>query len=555
MSAELVALPATGGNAAGPATVARSASVTATRAARHAVRAGAVWGLAFGAYIASQALGYASAYPTRAQRAALAGQFSSGGLNALMGPARDLSTVAGYTAWKSLTVLTIVGSVWGLLSATKMLRGEEDTGRWEVLLAGRTTARRATAQTLVGLGAGLVTLFSVTAVITVILGRGSKVPMASGSALYFALSVTCGAGLYVAGGALAGQLVATRRQAAALTGGFFGVSFALRAVADTVRSLSWLRWVSPLGWVEELRPLTGSHPLALAPIAASTVAMAAGAIWLAGRRDLDASVFPDRSRARPRTALLTGPIGLAVRLGRGGLAGWLAAVLAETLLLTSVTSQEIKTLRHTSGATGVFTRLSGHAAIGKAYLSVVFLMVALVVMLMAAGQIVAARHEEAAGRLDHLLVRPVSRTRWYVERVALAVGIGLLGGLVGGACAAAVVSGQHLDVSARSVVAAGLNMVPPTACAVGIAAFALAVAPRLTAAVTYTVITWSFLVELLGGITASSRWLLDTSLLHQMAAAPARAPNLLSSGLLVAVSGACVVAGALIFARRDLVDE
>ena len=35
--------------------------------------------------------------------------------------------------------LMVLGAVWGLLTSTRLLRGEEDAGRWELLLAGQTT--------------------------------------------------------------------------------------------------------------------------------------------------------------------------------------------------------------------------------------------------------------------------------------------------------------------------------------------------------------------------------------------------------------------------------
>jgi ABC-2 type transport system permease protein len=49
-------------------------------------------------------------------------------------------------------------------------------------------------------------------------------------------------------------------------------------VADSGAGPQWLRWATPLGWVEELRPLTGSRPLALLPIAGLTVAAGALAV-------------------------------------------------------------------------------------------------------------------------------------------------------------------------------------------------------------------------------------------------------------------------------------
>ena len=45
----------------------------------------------------------------------------------------------------------------------------------------------------------------------------------------------------------------------------FGLCFAIRLVADSGVGLEWMRWASPLGWVENLQPLTASQPFALVP--------------------------------------------------------------------------------------------------------------------------------------------------------------------------------------------------------------------------------------------------------------------------------------------------
>ena len=64
----------------------------------------------FGLYVAVQALSYATSYPTEASRRGLAEQFgSNAGISALVGPARSIDTVGGFTAWKCLTVLAITG--------------------------------------------------------------------------------------------------------------------------------------------------------------------------------------------------------------------------------------------------------------------------------------------------------------------------------------------------------------------------------------------------------------------------------------------------------------
>jgi putative exporter of polyketide antibiotics len=53
----------------------------------------------------------------------------------------------------------------------------------------------------------------------------------------------------------------------------------------------------------------------------------------------------------------------------------------------------------------------------------------------------------------------------------------------------------------------------------------------------------------------SGHWLLDTSVFHQMAAAPAVSPDWRSGGVMVAIGIAGAVVGTAAFRRRDLVGE
>ena len=139
-------------------------TVVAWLTTRKAVRSGVIWGYIFGVAIASSAVSYTRIYKTPAQREALAAAYGANkATSALFGPAPQLQTVAGFTVFKISMTLMILGAVWGLLTSTRLLRGEEDNGRWELLLAGQTTRSGAAAQALGGLGAGVVTLWAVTA--------------------------------------------------------------------------------------------------------------------------------------------------------------------------------------------------------------------------------------------------------------------------------------------------------------------------------------------------------------------------------------------------------
>src|ERR1017187_3757912 len=98
--------------------------------ARKAIRSGVLWGYIFGIVVASSALSYVSIYKTQAERHRLEVAFgSNNATSALFGPAARLQTVAGFTVFKASMTLIILGAVWGLLTSTRLLRGEEDAGR------------------------------------------------------------------------------------------------------------------------------------------------------------------------------------------------------------------------------------------------------------------------------------------------------------------------------------------------------------------------------------------------------------------------------------------
>ena len=282
------------------------ATVVAALSARKAVRSGILWGYIFGLAIASSEISYVKLYKTAAQRDALAATYgSNNAMSALFGREHLLQTVGGFTVFKISITLMILGGVWGLLTSTRLLRGEEDAGRWDLLLAGQTTRRGATAQAIAGLGAGAVALWVVTAVITVLSGQSSGVRISVGPSLYLALATVTTAVMFLAVGAVASQLVATRRRAASCGAALLGLSYAVRLIADAGVGLHGLIWASPLGWVEELQPLTSPRPVALLPIAAFSAVLAVAAVHLAGNRDVGESIVTDRTHSEADLGLLT----------------------------------------------------------------------------------------------------------------------------------------------------------------------------------------------------------------------------------------------------------
>ncbi len=526
--------------------------VVARYTAKRATRSAVVCGYVFSVFVASSALTYTRFYKTAADRERLAASFGANHASAaLFGPAPQLQTVAGFTVLKVSMTVMIMGALWGLLTSTRLFRGEEEAGRSELVLSGVTTRRHVAVQALAGLGAGVCTLWFITALVTALVGRSGNVRFAVAPSLFFALALVATAVMFLAVGALTSQLAPTRRQAAAWASILLGLSYAVRMVADAGVGLHALVWLSPLGWVEELSPLTSPRPLALLPIGAFTAALASAAVSLADRRDLGSSTLRDRDSAAPRLRFLTGPTGLAVRLTRATALGWAASLAIAGLLMGVVAKAAGSTISGSSVAE-VFHRLGSSGTGSTAFLGVAFLILAVLVAFVAAGQVTSVRSEEAEGRLDHLLVRPIGRTRFLGGRLALSVGLLVLDGLLAGAFAWLGAASQHSGVGFGVLVVAGLNVVPAGMLVLGAGALAFGLAPRAAAGAAYAVLVWSLFVSLLGGVASQSHWLLDTSVFHQMASAPAVRPDWAVNGVVAAVALAAMVGAATAFRRRDL---
>ncbi|HEY7946023.1 MAG TPA: hypothetical protein VID75_00025, partial [Acidimicrobiales bacterium] len=473
------------------------------------------------------------------------------GINALVGPARAINTVAGYTSWRALGILGLLGGVWGLLTSTRLMRGEEEAGRYELFLAGQTTRRHAAAQALGGLAVGLVALWALAALGTIATGRAPSVRFNVGQSLYFSVTLVAGASVFLAIGALTSQLATTRRRAASMAGTVFGVAYALRMVADSDPGLHWMVWLSPLGWIEESRPLTDPHPLALVPVVALVTAATASTLYLAGRRDLGSSLLSDRDTSPPHLALVGRPSTLAIRLMRPVVLGWLFAVIAFSVLIGTVAESATKAITGSAAVEKAVGRLGGHGSLVTVYLGLTFLILSVMIALIAAGQVAAIRSEEAEGRLENLIVRPLSRTRWFAGRLGLSALLLVAAGIAAGMGAWAGAASQHSGVGFSSLVVAGLNVVPPSLFLLGVGALVMGARPRRTTAVVYGYLAWSFLLEFVGAVVHASHWLLDTSVFFHIVPAPATDPNWASAAVVAGLGLMGVLTGAFFLDRRD----
>ncbi len=523
---------------------------------KQSIRGGVFWALIIGAYVASKAIGFSKAYPTQISRDKIAANFGSNtGLSALLGRPHGISTVAGYAQWNTIGVVVIILAIWALLLSTKTFRGAEESGRWEILLAGQTTARKAAVNALVGLLATMLIIYVIVAACFVLIGKDQAVNIGVGPALYFALASVIGGALFISVGALTSQFMPTRSRAAGAAATIFGIFFLVRAMAD-VTTLNWLYYFTPLGWIEKLQPLYKPQPIWLLPLLALILFLSYLSVYLAGRRDMGDSIIAEKTSVKSSNKLLGSPLSASIRLNRGNTLSWIAAVLLVSIFYGLLTKSAAQAFMQTSAVHGVNKLLQTNSSSASIlYLGIVFFLLMVLIMSYSASALGRIREEEAQGYLDNYLVRPVSRYKWLSGRILMVFSIIILMGLASSIGTWAGVFSQHSGASFHSIFIAGFNILPPSFLTVGIGAIALGFMPRLTSILAYGAIGWSFLIQMVSSGINLNHWILDTSIVHHIELAPAVSPNWRSNFIILVLGVSLCVIGAIKFNRRDLANE
>jgi ABC-2 type transport system permease protein len=501
----------------------------------------------FAAYSYVQPAGYRNAYPTTSDRVGFAGSFAENkGLRLFYGEPHAVQTVNGYTAWRVGGTLAIAAAAFGLFAAVRALRAEEDAGRTELVLAGSAGRRTLLHAVLWAIGAGGAALW-LAEFLGFVVGR-----LPVGGAAYLALATVSVVPVCAGVGALASQLAPTRRVALELGGAAVGTFFVLRVVADTVGGAGWLRWLTPLGWAEELRPLTGAQPWVLVmPLVASTL-LIGGAVRIARTRDIGTGLIPARDEAEPRLALLSSPFAQGLRSQRGTLLAWLGSVAVFTYIIgaisTSISSADVSpSLQRRLERLG-----SGSILTPVGYLSFVFIFIVLALGLFACAQIGAARHEEEAEHLETLLALPVGRNRWLAGRLLAATGAATAIGLAAGFFAWAGARSGGARISLADMLGAGANTLPATLLFLGVAALAYAAAPRASGGIAYTLVALAFLWQLVGSLLGAPRWLVQATPFAHIGLVPSQDFRAGAAAIMLAIALACALAALTLFRRRDL---
>jgi ABC-2 type transport system permease protein len=330
------------------------------------------------------------------------------------------------------------------------------------------------------------------------------------------------------------------------------IAFALRTASAVSSGVGWLRWATPLGWAEELRPFAGPRPgvLVLPAVAATLLLVAAGA--LAARRDIGSGLLPARDSAPPRFRLLGSPAAQAVRSESAALAAWIVGVSAFAFLMgvlsaavtPDVLSENVRRQLEKLGTGSVVTP--------SGWLGFAFIFFILAVSVFCCMQVASMREEEAEQRLETLLAEPVGRSGWLAGRLLVAAGGAAAVALAAGVLAWAGAAAQGASVSLPRMLEAGANTLPPALLFLSLGTLAFALAPRASSAIAYGLVGLAFVWELFGALLDVPGWLLALSPFHDVGLVPGEPFEAGAAAAMLGLAGVAAIAAVTTFRQRDL---
>jgi ABC-2 type transport system permease protein len=462
---------------------------------------------------------------------------------AFNGPAQALDTLGGQVAFQIGAFGLVSVALMSLFMTGRLTRSEEESGRLELIRSLPVGPNAPTASALAVVAAMNAAVGALVTLTLVVLG------LPTAGSIVFGLSFAL-LGLFFVGVTLvAAQVSENTRVVYGIAGAVLGASFLLRAVGDIGDGT--LSWLSPIGWAQKTRPYAGERWWPFAVIVVTTVALFAAAAALARRRDVGAGLVAPRPGPAVASARLGTPAGLALRLQRGSLVGWSAVLLFFGIAYGSV-ADSVNDFVKDNEALAEIVAAQGGGSIADSYLAMSFRVLALLGAGFAVQAVARLRSEETSGHAEQVLATAISRPRWAMSHVALAlagaVAILLVAAVSVGVTDAAVTG--ETEAIGQSLVAA-LAYAPAVWVLVGLTFVLFGWLPRATTAA-WAAVTVCFVIGMFGQLLELPDWLSDVSPFQHVPQVPAA--DLVATPLVVlaALAAGLVALGLAGLRRRDV---
>ena len=446
-----------------------------------------------------------------------------------------MQTPEGYITFRYMeTTLPVLLSIWPILAGARLVRGEEERGTMDVLLATPQPRARLLLEKVAALLLALLVIALLFA-----LGTVAGEARLGGGHVDFVRALL--AGLNLSGLAfffgmvalLLSQLTTSRRVAAGWASGLLLLSLFLNISGREV-SGSWLQFLSPFYYYNLNRPLLPGfqdQPLAALLLVGLSALCIAGSVILFARRDIGRAAFAWRrespastqqamqSLSQAERAVSTRSIGLHALSAEGwgsfwwllGMAAFCAALLFFTPGLQKAFNQVVQQTPWLASYLFDTPTNTNAALLG----TLIFSFVPALVVIFALTLALTWPSDLENGRLELVFSTPQARPRVLLERIGANTLLVLLTPILTWLVITIGAQIDNLNVDQGRVLAASFSMLPPALIAIG-AVYALA--GRLRYGAVLGILTGylvlSYLEESLEGNIQIPNWLMSLSIFH-----------------------------------------
>jgi ABC-2 type transport system permease protein len=468
-------------------------------------------------------------------------------VSALYGRVTSLTNAGAFVAWKMGMFVALAIAMWAALMATRVTRGGEDDGTWDLLVVSRIGRQPALASAMLVLfDAGVVVG---AATFLTLYSGGQRV---SDSALY-GLAMVGIAWSGVALGLLGSQFFAPRRSASQVALCSVGLLFIVRVLGDGSAGNVWLRWLTPFGWLENVGAFHQVVLVWLLPLLIVPTGTAISAWRLQRDRDIGSAWWTRADRSRPRESFLRTPWRFAWRERWGMLAAWTVGLGVLGLVVGYLTNALVQLCRTDPGYVKLLKRWGfGSMVTGRGFIAEACVLFAVAISFMVAALLVSIGTDSAQGRLDLPLSYGTSRAKWLASGVVTTVVATVA---ISSFCALAtwvgvVVSGTTMGLRAPlEGMANALTMAPWL---IGLSILLVSLTPRFSFLVIAMMLTVFYIDAVLGPIMRWPEWLLDGSPFYHLHLVPVVPSNWGATLSLTLIGVAAGLLGLGIFTRRDV---
>jgi ABC-2 type transport system permease protein len=451
-----------------------------------------------------------------------------------LGDPYQIQTPEGFITWRIMELFVpLAMCFWPILAGARLVRGEEERGSMDVLLA---TPQSRAVLLLSKLSALLIALILIGLLLALGLIAGQarlEGHVSVVRALLVGLNASLLAFFFGCLALLFSQFTANRAVAAGWASGLLVLSVLLDS-AGRLMNGSWVQYLSPFYYYNLNRPLIPSfpdQPLAAALLASFAVLSAGASLLLFARRDIGGVAFSWQGKQEPgghdtmrslsqaERALSTHNVSLqTLHRDRWSAFWWGLGVIfvcAYCLVIALSTQQAFYSLtQKTPLLQQLFfdTPINTNAAMLGTFL---FTFMPALVVAFALTLALKWAADLENGRLEVLFSTPQSRGKVLLERYGTNVLVVLLAPILTWLVILIVAQLAHLAVDQGRIFAASFNMFPMALITLGLV-YALAGRLRYAALVSLlsAYIVLSYIEELFEGTITMPAWLMNLSIFH-----------------------------------------